>query len=80
MMTCEIRAANQTPETLLLAGPCTVTIQPAGPVGNRNVFVSLSAGPGSVVELVLLERLANQLGEALVSGSVGIMRDFDVSV
>jgi hypothetical protein len=30
--------------------------------------------------LVLPERLANHLGEALVSGSVGIMREFDVSV
>ena len=80
MMTCEIRAANQTPETLLLAGRCTVTIQPAGPVGNRNVFVSLSTGPDSVVELILPECLANHLGEALISASVGIMREFDVAV
>ena len=80
MMTCKIRAASQTPETLLLAGLCTVTVQPAGPGGNRNVFVSLSTGPDSVVELVLPECLANHLGDALIAGSVGIMREFDVSV
>ena len=80
MMTCEIRAANQTPETLLLAGPWTIRIQPAGPIGHRNVFVSLSTGSDSVVELVLPEGVANHLGEALISGSVGIMREFDVSV
>jgi hypothetical protein len=29
---------------------------------------------------LLPERLANNLDEALISGSVGIMREFDVSV
>jgi hypothetical protein len=31
------------------------------------------------VELVLTESAAHRLGEALISASVGVMRDFDLS-
>jgi hypothetical protein len=65
---------------------CKVTVQPAGPAGERQVFLTLSLFVGTddntamqQVDLVIPERTANQLGDALISGSVGIMREFDLS-
>jgi hypothetical protein len=65
---------------------CKVTIQPAGPAGERQVYLSLTLFVGAddnttmqQVDLVIPERAANQLGEALISGSAGIMREFDLS-
>ena len=59
-----------------------VTVQPAGPAGKRHVFLTLDFDEGDTssrqVELVLSERAANQLAEALVSGSFGVMRQFDL--
>ena len=58
---------------------CTVTVQPAGPVGKRNVFLSLAFeedNSARQIELVLSERAANRLGQALISGSVGVGREF----
>jgi len=58
---------------------CTVTIQPAGSAGKRHVFLTIrDAVDGEQVELVLSETSAYQLGEALISGSVGVMREFDM--
>ena len=64
---------------------CTVTVQPAGASGQRRVYVTLSgcAGNGNApqsIELVLPECAASRLGEALISGSVGIMREFDLNM
>ena len=59
--------------------PCTITVQPAGPVGKRHVFVTLAFEDGNnarQIELVLSERAANRLGHALISGSFGFGRDF----
>jgi hypothetical protein len=67
------------------ADRCTVTVQPAGPVGKRHVFLTLTLPIGTddnnaiqQVEFVLPEQAANYLGEALISGSVGVMREFDL--
>jgi hypothetical protein len=62
---------------------CTVRVQSIGPSHKRQVFVSLSAcaenGNGAQhIEIVLPECAANHLGEALISGSVGVMREFDL--
>jgi hypothetical protein len=61
---------------------CTVTVQPAGPVGKRHVFLTLAFEDDNnarQIELVLLERAANRLGQALISGSVGLGRDFNLA-
>jgi len=53
---------------------CTVTVQPAGPVGKRHVFLTLAYEDDNNarhIELVLSERAANRLGQALISSSVG---------
>jgi hypothetical protein len=54
-------------------------VQPAGPVGQRRVMLALAFSDGNAtrqVEFVFSEEAANRLGEALISGSVGVMRDF----
>jgi hypothetical protein len=59
-----------------------VTIQPAGSARKRHVFLSLVFSEGEVtrqVELVLSQRTAKQLGNALMSGSLGVMQEFDLS-
>jgi hypothetical protein len=60
-----------------------VTVQPAGTVGKRHVFlnVALNADDETTrhIEFVLSERAAHELGQALISGSVGVMREFDLS-
>jgi hypothetical protein len=58
-------------------------VQPAGPAGQRHVFLTLSNsangnGAAQRIELVLSESAANSLGEALISASIGIMREFDL--
>jgi hypothetical protein len=60
----------------------SVTVQPAGPAGKRHVFLTVTFRESSArqVEFVLPERAANQLGEALMSGSHGVMREFDLAV
>jgi hypothetical protein len=59
-----------------------VTVQPAGPAGKRYVYLSVSFDDhdNSVrqLEFVLPEQAALRLGEALISGSVGIMREFSL--
>jgi hypothetical protein len=60
----------------------TVTVQPAGSAGKRHVFLTLAFEADEnprQVEFVLSEWAAHQLGRALTSGSVGIMREFDLS-
>jgi hypothetical protein len=62
---------------------CTVTVQRAGRAGKRHVFLTLSINADDKnavqqVELVLSELAANKLGEALMSGSLGVKRDFDL--
>jgi hypothetical protein len=62
---------------------CTVTVQRAGRVGKRHVFLTLSISADDKnavqqVELVLPELAANHLGEALMSGSLGVRREFDL--
>jgi len=57
-------------------------VQPAGPAGKRHVFLTLSFNDDDrarQLELVLSERAAKQLAEALRSGSLGVMREFDLS-
>jgi hypothetical protein len=60
-----------------------VMVQPAGPAGKRSVYLTLAFGDDDStnrrVEFVLSEQVAHRLGEALISGSVGIMREFDVT-
>jgi hypothetical protein len=61
---------------------CTVTVQPAGPVGKRHVFLTLAFEDDNnarKIELVLSERAASRLGQALISGSVGLRRDFNLA-
>ena len=61
---------------------CTVTIQPAGPVGKRHVFLTLvfeDDNNARQIELVLSEHGANRLGQALISGSVGVGREFSLA-
>ena len=58
-------------------------VQPAGPAGERRVFVTIAFEEDESsrqVEFVLTERGANQLAEALASGTVGISREFDFPV
>jgi hypothetical protein len=59
-------------------------VQPAGPAGNRHVFltISLSSNGNTAqrVELVLPERAAYRLGQALAYSSVGLMQEFTLSV
>jgi hypothetical protein len=61
----------------------TVTVQPAGPAGKRHVFLTLAFDTeetiGRNVEFVLSERAANRLAEGLISGSLGLMRQFNLS-
>ena len=58
-------------------------LQPAGPAGKRRVFLTLSFdaedGCAQLVEFVLSERAAHELGEALTSGSIGIMRKVELT-
>ena len=59
---------------------CTVTVQPAGPVGKRHVFLTLAFEDDDnarQIELVLSERAANRLGQALIFGSVGLGQEFN---
>jgi hypothetical protein len=61
---------------------CTVTVQPAGPVGKRHVFLTLAFeddDDARQIELVLSERAANRLGQALISGSVGLGQEFNLA-
>jgi len=51
----------------------------------RQVYVTLAgssddAEAAQQIELVLPECAANHFGEALISGSVGVMREFDLSI
>jgi hypothetical protein len=60
----------------------TVKVQPAGAAGKRHVFVTLAfetEATSRQVEFVFSERAAQLLGEALTSGSIGIMREFDLA-
>ena len=61
---------------------CTVTVQPAGPVGKRHVFLTVAFEEDNNarrIELVLSERAASRLGQALISGSVGLEQDFNLA-
>ena len=62
--------------------PCTATVQPAGLVGKRHVFLTLAFEDDDNfrhIELVLSERAANRLGQALISGSVGVGREVNLA-
>ena len=60
----------------------TVAVQPAGPAGKRRVFLTVSFQADDNTcrqfELVLSEQSAHKLGEALASGSVGVMRELEL--
>jgi hypothetical protein len=59
----------------------SVTVQPAGSAGKRHVFLTLAVETdvnSRQVEFVLSERAANLLGEALMSGSLGVIREFQL--
>jgi hypothetical protein len=60
-----------------------ITVQPAGPAGKRHVFLTLSFHSGDTtireVEFVFSKRAAQWVGEALLSGSVGVMREFNLA-
>jgi hypothetical protein len=60
-----------------------ITVQPAGSAGKRHVFLTLAFDSEDItdrqVEFVFSERAAQRLGEALLSGSVGVMREFDLA-
>jgi hypothetical protein len=59
----------------------TIEVQPAGPVGKRHVFLTISFGSTArQLELVLSERTAHRLGEALKAGSIGLPQEFHLSV
>jgi hypothetical protein len=57
------------------------TDQPAGPAGNRYVFLILAFDEDDEtsrqIEFVLPETLARHLGQALTSGALGAARNFD---
>jgi len=51
-------------------------------VGKRRVFLTLAFDDDTnarQIELVLSERGASRLGQALISGSVGVGREFNLS-
>jgi len=53
-------------------------VQPAGLVGKRHLFLTLAFQDDNnarKIELVLSERAANRLGQALIPGSFGFGRD-----
>lgn len=55
-------------------------VQPAGPVGKRHVFLTISLtndAPERKVEFVLSEQVASRLSQALASGAVGLMQEFN---
>ena len=56
-----------------------MTVQPAGSAGERRVFITVSGDADTnkevQIELVVRERVANNLANALISGSVGVMRE-----
>jgi hypothetical protein len=64
---------------LRFKGRCTITVQPAGSAGERRIFVTVSGDADTnkevQIELVIREGAANNLADALVSGSVGVMRE-----
>jgi hypothetical protein len=61
----------------------TVTVQPAGTAGKRHVFLTVAFDAANDttrhIELVLSERAAHKLGQALISGSLGVTQEFDLS-
>jgi hypothetical protein len=60
----------------------TVTVQPAGPAGKRHVFITLVLSGNQnarQIEFVLSEQAASRLGDALISGSVGVMRELNLA-
>jgi hypothetical protein len=62
-------------------GRGSVSVQPAGSAGKRQVFLTLTLHENDrQVEFVLSEHAAYRLGEALVSGAHGIMREFDLAI
>jgi hypothetical protein len=60
----------------------TVTVQPAGSAGERQIFLTISGAADTnkqiKIELVISEHAANNLGDALISGSLGILRELEV--
>ena len=50
-------------------------------MGKRHVFLTLAFEDDNArqIELVLSQRAANRLGEALISGSVGVRREFNLA-
>ena len=59
-----------------------VTVQPVGAAGKRRVFLSFAFDDDDTtrhIEFVLSERAAHTLGQALISGSVGVVREFNLS-
>jgi hypothetical protein len=62
-------------------GRGSVSVQPAGSAGKRQVFLTLTLHESDrQVEFVLSEDAAHRLGEALVSGSYGVMREFNLVI
>ena len=61
---------------------CSITVQPAGSAGERRVFLTVSGDADTnreiQIDLVISEVAADTLGNALILGSVGIMRDLNL--
>jgi hypothetical protein len=58
------------------------TVQPAGPAGKRHVFLTLAFDDDEItrkIEFVLSKRAAHHLGEALIAGSAGATREFNLA-
>jgi hypothetical protein len=61
----------------------TVTVQPAGPAGKRDLFLTLdfkADGTSRRVEFVFSEKIARRLAQALEAGSIGLMQEFSLTV
>jgi hypothetical protein len=59
-----------------------LSVQPTGSAGKRHVFVAVAFEDGSTarqIEFVLSERAAHRLGQALMSGSVGVMQELNLA-
>jgi hypothetical protein len=58
-------------------------VRPAGSAGKRHVFLTLAFDSDDTtnrqVEFVFSEHAAQRLGEALLSGSAGVTREFELA-
>jgi hypothetical protein len=81
MIFCEVKLDNRTCCTLDYSH-CKITVQPAGSDGQRRVFLTLLSGTdengSQQMEFLISAQIAQDLGEALISGSLGVLREFEL--